>query len=819
MPTSFLKTSFCFWSLFALACAALLWPGLVSGKVPAFRDAFHFYYPQAVWLDQCASQGEYFPQWQCNESLGVSVPGETTSALYYPLRVVWLLPGLSVAQRFSAFVLAHLLLAGLGMHYACSRMGLRKEAGWMAGATYALSCPFFFQHNNLVFLCSAAWLGFVLAELSCWFVRIETDVRRPQIVIVAIAVSMMVLAGDPHTAVNICILATFLLIVRGVTHGDLRWLGKSLVELAVIVLLAIGLSAVQSVPSLRWANHSHRWLDQGQARDARVKAVEKELAPESDVPSLLAEIQAQPAPRSSAAIYEFSLSPWHLLTAIWPTLGGRYSPENSRSFAYIPAEGRMWVPSVFFGVVPVLLLVSGFRRPRDEKYGWLLLAALFALLASFGNYSLGWMTRETLNALGALGLASQLPPDHSSGLYGLLVDWLPYYNMFRYPAKWCVIAVACATFAAATRMNQLGDADLLIKRPVHLIVISTSVIGVAVASFCGLFSNQIAAIQPKIHPDAWLGFPDELAVLVQCLTAFAIPLLVLCLLALARWRAGKVKLPAHALLAWISLLETFVVATNWCSFVAINPVEPGGIFKSRSAWSDTSEADIAGDRWLSDATSEVPAAIADYQRVFSLGKLGLLSNQRNLASILSIEPQGLRRLRSGLSKLDDLSVSQPKLDVVLAWLGVEQRLVRSRVSGARASFSWHSVPSPKQLCELSFDDPALSQTATVTWQWVATGQLDIQIDSPVNCRLVVRQFNDGGWELVSDREDSLRLTRDRSDLFIECALDAGKHKVTLKRSTRPQLLGVQISLAALLVAVGLSVNQLRIASATRSRSK
>ena len=226
-------------------------------------------------------QGEYFPLWQCNESLGVSVPGETTSALYYPLRIAWFLPSLSVAQRFSVFVLAHLLLAGFGMQYACTRLKLRREAGWMAGATFALSCPILFQHNNLVFLCSAAWLGFVLAELSCWLQHGEVDSPRPRIPVLAGAIAMMVLAGDPHAAVNVVVLATFFAVVRGFASRSYVRLGTSLMWLAAVVLLAIGLSAVQSIPSFLWAAQSHRWLGNSDALSA---GSELTIAPVSVVP-------------------------------------------------------------------------------------------------------------------------------------------------------------------------------------------------------------------------------------------------------------------------------------------------------------------------------------------------------------------------------------------------------------------------------------------------------------------------------------------------------------------------------------------------------
>ena len=767
-------------------------------------------------------QGEYFPQWQCHESLGVSVPGETTSALYYPLRIAWFLPSLSVAQRFTVFVLAHLLLAGYGMQYACKRLKLRREAGWMAGATFALSCPLLFQHNNLVFLCSAAWLGFVLAELSCWLQHGEMDSPRPRIPVLSGAIAMMVLAGDPHTAVNVVVLATFFAAMRGFARRSYVRLGTSLMWLAAVVLLAIGLSAVQSIPSFLWAAQSHRWLGNSDALSAGSDAT---IAPASVVPAALAKMLAKPTTRPSSAVYEFSLSPWHLLTALWPTLGGSFAPENSRTFSLIAAEGRMWIPSLYFGVGPLLLLIGGFRRPKGAKRNGLLLAALFALLASFGNYSMGWLVREFLSAGGADSLSRKLPPDHYSSLYGWLVEGLPGYSLFRYPAKWSAVVAACATLAAATRMGQLSEANLLQTSWVQRNVLWLSGLGLIVTLACSSFVNLVESMPAQIRHDAWLGAPTNAAMFRQLLTAFAIPLLVLGVLVLVRLRERKwlqsptrALLPVHALFAWVSLLETCIVATCWCAFVPVKPIEPKGNWDAEFIWADASEADIERDAWLTDATQDASKAITDYQRVFALGKLALISQQHNLAAILSIEPERVKRLRTGLAQVDDLSTTQPELDVMLAWLGVERRLVRTRTRGEPAAFSWQRIPDAKRLCELRFAEPSPALTATLNWKWVRCGRLEIRIDSPSDCSLLVRQFNEGGWRIVADREaiHGSPVTRDSSGLFVECAIAAGKSNLMLERVRWPLQVGLTISLASSLLAIGLTAHQLRMASATKS---
>jgi len=816
--------------MFALVCAALFWPGLWGGEVSAFRDGFHFYFPQSVWLDQAAQRGEYFPQWQSEEALGISVPGETTSAIYYPPRIVWLVLGkefigLDVAQRMALFVVAHLLLAAGGMVYACARWGLRREASWLAGAAFAFSCPVFYLHHNLVFLCSAAWLGFAFAEVGCWL-RGEGETRcAPRMTVLAGALAMMVLAGDPHTAVNVVVVSVFLKIAKTIARrklgfrgvGGFRGFVGSMGWLSGAVGLAIALSAVQSIPSLLWATQSHRWLGGGASRAEQV------VAPENSVPRDLLRIVAEPATPAAHAIYEFSLSPWHLLTALWPTLGGDFVAGNARTFAFIPAEGRMWIPSLFLGVLSLLLLVRRKSESESGQHRWWLWGAGFAFLAALGNYSLGWGLRELLEAAGAVQLAAKFPADHTSSVYGWLSDLLPGYSVFRYPAKWTVITMACLSLAVAVRFDRFSEADLMRSgrgQRFVMVVSGLALLLTVVIGLQGVLGEAALKLQGARLPDAWLGLPDMTAMWQQLLIAFAVPSFVLLLLVGVRLRAAdlqrrspRVRLPVHALFAWLTLLETFVVASTWVSFVAVDSMNATGPWTAEVVWADAREADIAGDGWL-DARGrnarggDARVKITDYQRQFALGKLALLSHQRNLAASLSIEPERLKRLRSGLSRMDTLAAEQPQLDEVLGWLGVERRLVRARSETGPASFRWQQVAQVKPLCEFMAADSSAQRTGSVSWQWLKSGRLEVVVDSPVPGKLLVRQFNDGGWVVRGEVAD-IKAARDDSGLFIEVTILAGKSRLLVERASWPLRLGAAISFFGFLVVVVLVAVQVR----------
>ncbi len=465
----------------------------------------------------------------------------------------------------------------------------------------------------------------------------------------------------------------------------------------------------------------------------------------------------------------------------------------------------MWIPSLFFGTLPWLLLWGSLRKTFVPKYSLFFLTTLFCLLASFGNYSLGWILRCVFDATLMPSFSARLPPDHVTSVYGLLAECLPGYGVFRYPAKWSTLTVALAISAASLRFSQLNDTELLRTPMIHRVTLWLSAAGLLLTLVLSNLPLARDTIALSIRSDAWLGQLNEPSMFHQLEIAFLIPLIVLGYLSCLRWRQRRTLVATqpsenllHAWLAWGGLLEMLFVASHWCSFVPLHPSTPAGPTSSEFVWSDVSEANIERDRWLTATTVDVPGAIAEYQRTFALGKLGLLSNKHNLASMLSIEPQSIRQLRTGLNRLDNLSSTQPELDHALAWLGVEKRLVRSIDAHGVAMFGWQPVPACKQLCELICPTPADATNAKLRWHWVRCGQLEIEIDSPAEGHLIVRQFNDDGWRVLSDGPSTPALARDRSGLFVDLPIESGKSRLRLERIQWPRQLGWTISGASLI---------------------
>src|SRR4051812_18805915 len=75
----------------AFPIAVLFGPALVTDRSFATRDAAHFYYPLFEWCCREWAAGRV-PLWNPYENCGIPVLADTTSSLFYPGKLLFLLP-------------------------------------------------------------------------------------------------------------------------------------------------------------------------------------------------------------------------------------------------------------------------------------------------------------------------------------------------------------------------------------------------------------------------------------------------------------------------------------------------------------------------------------------------------------------------------------------------------------------------------------------------------------------------------------------------------------------------------------------------------
>jgi hypothetical protein len=503
----------------------------VGGHIAAFRDGGHYYIPLWNWMrDTAAATGEW-PRWNPWENTGVPLAGDPTAALWYPGLWLFRLP-LSFHMAYNAFLALHLALAafGAGRAAACVlaadriadefealgatriakrlRLGLHERiASRLAAISYALGGAVLFNYSNPIYLIGAAWLPWGLASLVQWLfvsdnANATTDSTRSPGPVdgrshkkmprswlawrplsarpptwlppagLVIAMAMMVTGGDPQGAVHLVLIGIAAAwFRRGDGQGVVRRFAQTIGGLAIASVLAAIIAAPLVLPTLATLATSERTAVTGNA----------------DV--------------FESNRYEFSIGPWRWLELAWPNVGGRMFPEHRRWFSAIPAEGRVWTPSLYAGSIPLLLALTAMfswqARSRHDpmpiaasgrkgfwllssitigQHGafrvgsttrWLRFILVTAWLAACGNYGLGWVWMELRGAWGLSNIGYAMS-GHLGGLYWLFTSVIPGYSLFRYPAKWTVVgSLAIALLAArgwvvfASR-PRLGIARLLV---------------------------------------------------------------------------------------------------------------------------------------------------------------------------------------------------------------------------------------------------------------------------------------------------------------------------------------------------------------------
>jgi len=513
---------------------------LFGGGVFAFRDAGHYYYPLFQFVKSEWTAGRV-PLWNPHENLGAPLAGNPTSSVFYPGALVFLLP-LDYAWAYKLYVMGHVLLAAGAAYRLGRHWGGSVEASGVGALSYAFSGNVLFQYTNVVFLVGAAWLPLAVLAADRMLVRKAgargqgTGDREKKAVgrrwaevraalLFGAVLALMTLGGSAEMAYHAGLIATMYALwlwsyerkgsgfrVQGsaraarpsprarVSLGTWR---PTLLFLAAVVGLV--LSAVQVFPALELSRRSGR----GASPVARsVYEVPKHL------------LSGKPHPGGSEThwadgltcrrlepgthhghVYHFSVGPWRLAEYLWPNSTGRQFPVHRRWLAAVPAEGRVWVPSLYMGLFPLLLALAALRlRKGNARETWLSWLALLSVAASFGHYGLGWLAHEIQIAAGRDPSGPWLVGAPFGGLYWLLTVTLPGYVYFRYPAKLLVIA------ALALSMLAVRGWDRTFREPAPRP--ARGLLWLGGVSLAGALA--VAALFPMRH--RWLGHvaPDVL---------------------------------------------------------------------------------------------------------------------------------------------------------------------------------------------------------------------------------------------------------------------------------------------------------------------
>lgn len=571
-------------ALLAVGLLAWLFRGLLFfGHGFAFRDTADFYDPLFRLVQDQWSAG-HVPLWNPYDNLGLPLAASPTASIWYPGKLLFFLPiGFDSAYRI--YILAHVLLAAWSSYRLARHW---RSSVWGAGLgslAYAFGGSLLYQHANVVYLIGGAWMPLALLAAERWFAG-----RRSAILGLAVVLALMVLGGDPQAAYHtLLLIAARRIFFWGDTASDdgtetppaMTWrsfagrIGHAGLTCALAGLLAGGLAAIQILPALDFARRS----------DRAVSAVVRSLW---DLPRAVTSHEPWPVADGLLCrnddphlkhVYEFSLAPWRLAECVWPNCGGRQFPVHRRWSEILAPDQPVWVPSLYLGLLPVLLALSRLRWRRGPCLDrWLSWMAVLAVVAAFGTYAPGWLIRHLASLVGTqpdLG-------DPVGGVYWLLTVVLPGYVEFRYPAKWMTVASLMLCLLAARAWDALpcGMPGARGERTTPRLVRWT--FGLALASLLG--AAVVLAIRPwwagwmaGLAPDPFFGPLDASGAardLLGSMLHTAVLALVLGAVLGAMGRLGRAGRAAQTAPICLGLLVLdLAVANGWMVTTAPVPQE------------------------------------------------------------------------------------------------------------------------------------------------------------------------------------------------------------------------------------------------------
>ncbi len=498
-------------SLFARYWPALLigatwlwifWPVMTGEKVIGFRDSAYLYYPLFKWIDAQWAAGE-IPLWNPFCNFGMPVVADGTSSVFYPGKLVFFCRFLSYPARYGIYLAMHVPLAAAGAYWFSRTLRANRGGSTLAAFSFAFGGSVLFQVTNVIYLVSAAWLPFALC--CVWKMIVTGQLRWA--VAAGVACALMILGGDPQMVYHVGLIAVATVAgqffrrfrrrrkaLHPIGNSEFLWLTVMGSRVAAMIVVTCVLAAIQLLPTFGWSRLSERT---NLSVPANVYQAWAALERNGDVAAVEDALLGDPTATAEHS-YQFSQPPWSLLELFWPNFSGKPFPRHQRWTSGLAGADRVWVPSLYAGLVTVLWGVLGFRFwGRKRKQVWLTFLFFFFMLGSFGWYGFVWLAIETFPALGG---QTQLGPQ-VGGLYWLMNMLLPQYFSFRYPAKLFLVASLALSVLAGVNF-----------RAAHLRRVLWAILGFGSLTLCGLvgFNSLVESWMADMVPDSLFG-PFDLA--------------------------------------------------------------------------------------------------------------------------------------------------------------------------------------------------------------------------------------------------------------------------------------------------------------------
>lgn len=357
---------------------------------------------------------------------------EPQTAIFYPLKALFLLPG-GLDFPFKLFLHLHLWIAGWGMYRLCRISGAGREGAALAGLAFALNTQFilFMFGGWLPHLSTAAWAPAVVWLYMKACILFPQKKYLKYAGLAGGAGALQFLAGHPewlyYTWLLLGALAIYFTAQRFRAHRAYSpWLC-----LGILILLTVLLSGIQLIPTVEAMIHSGR----GQGALGGSTAVPGSGFPPAFLPALL-------IPRL--------FGPWDLSVSV-----------NSWLHKMLNAQVAMGECIFYGGILSIMALFAAFRRGHKpvSPFFWLSVLIMSLLIAM----------------------------NDVTGLKDLIDRLLPAQAVFRSPARFVFLSSLSLCVLAGLGFTRVLENDWKMPRVVLVISILAAVAAIA-GGACGVFS-------------------------------------------------------------------------------------------------------------------------------------------------------------------------------------------------------------------------------------------------------------------------------------------------------------------------------------------
>jgi len=223
------------------------YPVLFEGNTLVYKDVAHFAYPMKLYIWKVWNLGEW-PFWFPNLFHGTPLLSLMHPGVFYPPAIFFLLKDFTLA--FNSYFLFHHLVLMLSV-YALSRYwGSSKSASVFSSITallggYFLSISSMYNHFH-----SLVWFPLILLFHQKYIV--EKGIGY--LLITSVLIAFQILAGGPESMILsvLMIYASSLFLIPDVGFVDKTF------KLMAVVVLSMGLSAIQWIPTYHFMEHLTR---------------------------------------------------------------------------------------------------------------------------------------------------------------------------------------------------------------------------------------------------------------------------------------------------------------------------------------------------------------------------------------------------------------------------------------------------------------------------------------------------------------------------------------------------------------------------------